>query len=229
MLVLGWVLAAFAFLAATVSFGRYRSESSRVAELRGELEGLGCELKALEEKREQVRDEHRRRGEELADLRKRLEKTKRSRGVARERERTEPGQIEELERTLELRAQALTRAREELQQSHRELARVHATLEHEREAARGPREEADARAREATTRLGRSEVGLSKAREDLGAERHELMRWRKRAENLDKVYMVLRGEHELAKDQLRAQQQELERLRALKVALVDPEPETEEA
>ena len=41
--------------------------------------------------------------------------------------------------------------------------------------------------------------------------------------------MVLRGEHELAKDRLRNQEEELERLRALKVALVDPLPETEES
>ncbi len=228
MLLLGWVLAALAAIAAAVSLARFRRESSGVDELRRKLEGLGEELRALEHKREQQRDEHRRRGEELGDLRKRLEKTKRSRSVARERERVEPGRIEELEATLELRTEDLSRAREELQPSHTELARVHATLERERETARGPREEADARAREATARLGRSEADLSKAQEELEAVRHEFLRWRKRAENLDKVYMVLRGEHELAKDRLRAQEEELERLRALKVALVDPLPETKE-
>ncbi len=92
----------------------------------------------------------------------------------------------------------------------------------------GPGEEADARAREATAKLGRAEAGLSKAEDEIEVARHELGRWRKRAENLDKVYMVLRGEHELAKDQLRTQTEELERLRALKVALVDPVPEVEE-
>lgn len=229
MLLLGWALSALAAIAAASLLARFRSESSRVAELRSELESLNGELTALEHKCEQQRDEHRRRGKELADLRKRLEKTKRSRGAARERERVEPGRIEELERTLELRSEDLTRAREELQQSHGELTRVHARLDRERETARGPRDEADARAREATASLGRTEADLSKAQEELGAVGRELQRWRKRAENLDKVYMVLRGEHELAKDRLRNQEEELERLRALKVALVDPLPETEES
>ncbi len=173
----------------------------------GQLEEVREELAAAGRRLETQREEHRRRGEDLADLRKRLDKAKRSRGAVRENERAAPGRVAELEGALG------------------ELAVVHAQLKRERDHARKPREEADKAVRELETKLGQAQADVERTASDLDTARHEYGRWRKRAENLDKVYMVLRGEFELAKDRLRAQEAELERLRALKVALVDPVPE----
>jgi chromosome segregation ATPase len=212
-------------LAAALLFARSRAEQAFSRELTSQLEEVREELAVAGRRLEKQKEEHRRRGEDLVDLRKRLDKAKRSRGGERERERAEPGRVAALERAIELQTEDLARARTERDGALAELAKVHAQLERAREDARKPREEADEAMRELETKLGQAQADLERTVADLDAARHELGRWRKRAENLDKVYMVLRGEFELAKDRLRAQDAELERLRALKVALVDPVPE----
>jgi len=62
----------------------------------------------------------------------------------------------------------------------------------------------------------------SRARE-LGAARKEVGRLQERLRTQNKVYMALRGELEAKKDRLRQQREEIERLQAIKVALVDAE------
>ncbi len=74
-------------------------------------------------------------------------------------------------------------------------------------------------------RLASAEAEREKAVDEAGAARDQTSRARKRAENLDKVYVILRGEHALQRDELRSQREELERLRALKVAVIDPLPD----
>ncbi len=223
-MLLGWGVALVVGFAAALLYARASAEGARALELERQLEEASVELDAVRDRLEQQKGEHRKRGEELADLRKRLAKAKRSRGAEREQARSEPGRIAELEVALQQRGADLERARSELEGAHTDLARLHA--QREREVARAPREEADTRTGELEAELARARDGSETTQRELEAARHELGRWRKRAENLDKVYMVLRGEYELAKDQLRSQQSELERLRALKVALVDPVPET---
>ncbi len=225
LVALGWGLAAVAALAAALFFARSRAEQALSRELTSQLEEVREELAVAGRRLEKQKEDHRRRGEELADLRKRLDKAKRSRGAVRENERAAPGRVAELERTIELQTEDLARARTELEGALGELAVVHAQLKRERDDARKPREEADKAVRELETKLGQAQADVERTAGDLDTARHEYGRWRKRAENLDKVYMVLRGEFELAKDRLRAQEAELERLRALKVALVDPVPE----
>lgn len=226
LVALGWGLAAVAALAAALFLARSRAEQALSRELTSQLEEVREEVAVAGRRLEKQKEEHRRRGEDLADLRKRLDKAKRSRGVVRESERAAPDRVAELERTIELQTEDLARARTELDGALGELAVVHAQLERERDDSRKPREEADKVVRELETKLGRAQADVERTAGDLDTARHELGRWRKRAENLDKVYMVLRGEFELAKDRLRAQDAELERLRALKVALVDPVPES---
>ena len=224
----GWAFAVFAGVAAVLLFGRSRALGDRARALGGRIEEVRAELQAARGNLEQRKEEHRRRGEELSELRKQLGKAKKERRSARERQRGEPARIEELERALSVQRDDVARARADLEEAHSELAKVHALRERELEVARAPRTEVDERLRDLEARLGRAEAALRTSVEEHTADRHELGRWRKRAENLDKVYMVLCGEHELAKDRLRTQEAELERLRALKVALVDPVPETTE-
>ena len=228
MVLAGWAFAVFAGVAAVLLFGRSRALGDRARALGGRIEEVRVELQAARGNLEQRKEEHRRRGEELSELRKQLGKAKKERRSARERQRGEPARIEELERALSVQRDDVARARADLEEAHSELAKVHALRERELEVARAPRTEDDERLRDLEARLGRAEAALRTSVEEHTADRHELGRWRKRAENLDKVYMVLRGEHELAKDRLRTQEAELERLRALKVALVDPVPETTE-
>ena len=44
---------------------------------------------------------------------------------------------------------------------------------------------------------------------------------------MDRAYLVLRSEKAALEDELRTKNQRIERLEALKVALVDPQPETQ--
>jgi len=61
--------------------------------------------------------------------------------------------------------------------------------------------------------------------EELSAEveaaRRTELRLRKRADNQEQLYASVRGELEVKKDRLRTQEEQLQRLRALKVAVLE--------
>jgi len=172
------------------------------------------------------------RGEELSELRKKHDKLKRRAGDDREEEKSAPARIRTLEAELAAEKGDSRAARDEIVRLHAELERVSA------EAARAAAEleRASARVSELAPladqagvaaveqRAGAAEAKLAKLGTELEAARRDAAKYKGRWETLDKAYVVLRGELELKKDEVRSQRTELERLRALEVVLVEPAP-----
>jgi hypothetical protein len=65
---------------------------------------------------------------------------------------------------------------------------------------------------------------VSAAQEKATAAERSLEKLRTKVRTQDQLYLVMRGELEAKKDRLRTQQEELERLQAFKVAVIDPLP-----
>ena len=83
------------------------------------------------------------------------------------------------------------------------------------------------RAQQARAQADAVRAELDAARSKLADLALQLKRQQGKALTQDKLYASMRLELEAKKDRLGAQQEELERLRALRVALVEPEPEPE--
>ena len=217
----GWIAFALAAAAGAFLFVSLRAARSSARELEStqkRLDPRAAELRA--------------RGEELSELRKKHDKLKRRAGDDREEEKSAPARIRTLEAELAAEKGDSRAARDEIVRLHAELERVSA------EAARAAAEleRASARVSELAPladqagvaaveqRAGAAEAKLAKLGTELEAARRDAAKYKGRWETLDKAYVVLRGELELKKDEVRSQRTELERLRALEVVLVEPAP-----
>ncbi len=208
---LPWIAAAVASVVATLGLAQWRSavarfERERRARLEGEasLESLRAEV-AMRERR---RDDQ---SAELQDLRKRLDKAKRRafEGQAEvEPLKTQLAKLEaELrskERALADRADALARAEATAAQAQtaRDEARAEAHAEVERAAAESASQNTQRDAGAAELDALRGELAALETRAT-GAER-DAARFRQRWRTQQRLYMVLRGELEIAKDRIRA-------------------------
>jgi chromosome segregation ATPase len=225
---LGWLCFAIAVGAAALLFQRMRASEASGAALRAELDAARLETEALQKRVEQTRAEQRSRGEELAELRKKHDKLKKRAGDSLEEEKALPARIRTLEAELEAEQADARAARDEIVRLHAEVERNAAELAREQTRAAGlvpptSQSELDNLSRRAADAEGRRE----KLAADLEAARHDVAKYRGRWETLDKAYVILRGELELKKDEVRAQRVELERLRTLEVVLNAPEPAAE--
>jgi chromosome segregation ATPase len=221
---LGWLFFAIAAGAAALLFQRMRA-SSRAA-LRAELDASGSELEALQKRVEQTRTEQRSRGEELAELRKKHEKLKKRAGESLEEEKVLPARIRALETELLEERNDARAARDEIVRLHGEIERSGVDLARERARAADlvpptNQDELEGLSR----RVAAAEASREKAAGELESARHDVAKYKGRWETLDKAYVILRGELELKKDEVRAQRVELERLRTLEVILTTTEPE----
>ena len=222
---LGWLGFAIAVGAAALLFQRMRTSDAGRTALRAELDTAQAELEALYKRVEHTRTELRSRGEELAELRKKHEKLKKRAGDSLEEEKALPARVRTLEAELAAERSDSRAARDEIVRLHGEFERTAAELA--REQARAAelvpptsQGELDALSR----RASEAEARREKLASELETARHDVSKYRGRWETLDKAYVILRGELELKKDEVRAQRVELERLRTLEVVLNAPEP-----
>jgi chromosome segregation ATPase len=232
----GWVAFALALAAAAVLFQRANAAAGAQAASATLLEERGQELEVTQKRLEQRSAELRARGEEISELRKKHDKLKRRAGDEREEEKGAPARIRALETELEAERADSRAARDEIVRLHgeaeraaAELARVTGELERARSSLAevtplADRSELDALHRRAEA----AEEQRGKLSAELDGARRDAAKYKGRWETLDKTYLVLRGELELKKDELRTQRAEIERLRALEVVLVEPAPRTEE-
>ncbi len=230
--VLGWVLAVAALVAAAAFLQRSRSEAARAAATDAELQSALEELRNRREREEVRGDAKKRRDDELSELRKRVEKLKKRAEQGRGERVAETERIQQLEADLRVEQSAHREATEELKGVRGELETKSAKLARlESEVASRPRADTASveKLEELKRRAEASARAETSAREDAASAKNDETRHRKRADNLDKVYVILRSEHELLKDEHRKTVAELERLSALKVALADPEPAPENA
>jgi len=190
-------------------------------------DGLKTALAALETHVEKERKARSRQAEELAELRKRADKAKRRTGKNAPQPMGTASRIQDLEEASEKASVERDRLRAERDGLVEDLAKLRARIEADERAT-----EAKARAVPveqpkpvATTSL---EASLAEARERIGALESEAQlarqteaRLRKRMDNQEQLYASLRSELEVKKDRLRTQEEQLQRLQALKVAVLD--------
>ncbi len=224
--IFGWLCFALAVAGAVFLFQRMRASEASREDLRGELETSGTELDAVRKRLEQARGEFRARGEEIAELRKKHEKLKKRAGESLEEERALPARVRALEAELLAERNDARAARDEIVRLHADVERASADLARERARAAElvpptKSDELDG----LKARAAEQEAKLTQQRAELENARRDVSKFKGRWETLDKAYVILRGELELKKDEVRAQRVELERLRTLEVILTAPDAE----
>ncbi len=188
----------------------WRGERSRGAAAQAEAERLSAEAEALRRATDAAQRAGRGQGEELAGLRRKLEKARKRAFVAQQEREPLAVRITELETTLadrermaaELRRQLESFA-EERERSGRELARLGEELAGARQAAAGARIDPGEHAL-LQQRVEAAESEVRRLQTLLRETEHEASRWRQRERVQRRSYTVLRGELEIAKDHLRA-------------------------
>jgi chromosome segregation ATPase len=227
MEVLPWILGALGLFASLLAGVRLRQVGLAQAASQLEVVRLNGELQAAREQLEKASAKQRRSAEELADLRKRLDKLRRREGKGPKGPAsigTSGAQLQALERELEETRQVRDAARSEATGLSLELTRLRA----ERSEPPPERPSLDNAAIESLQASQReaAEQGDSRARK-LQAAATEIARLKGKVGTQESLYVSMRGELEAKKDRLRRQQEEIERLQALKVVVVDPDPDAD--
>ncbi|HEB89283.1 MAG TPA: hypothetical protein ENI85_06905 [Deltaproteobacteria bacterium] len=222
------LLAVAAFLFVLSS---WRSAEARARGLETERDTLLGRLEEREADLQKQKQARARQAEELATLRNRIEK-KRKRGsrtpeqplgtLARIRDHEARAERAEAERD---RALALsdTLGRQVAELEARLEAQTRALGAASERSGEGPFAAPDPGASAEGLRAERAEheEALGKLREELALARQTEARMRKRMSNQEQLYASLRAELEVKKDRLKTQEERLQRLQALKVAIVD--------
>ncbi|MCE2391473.1 MAG: hypothetical protein J4G09_08320 [Proteobacteria bacterium] len=212
---MGWIAAVFGMVLAGYFGLQAREEKRQAAQARGQAEELASERDAALARAERRGQERRERSDELTRLRRKLEKLRRQPEETRERAEREQkleGQLAQSRRDTAAALRERDAAREDRRRAEAALAQERERQARLNEARQQQR--ADEDLAQARLELERSGQAVARLEEDLA-------RARKRADNLDKVYVVLRGQYALAQEELRAKDARIERLEALRVALAE--------
>ena len=226
----GWMVIGVGVIAAFLVLAQlWRRAEGRVAELEIEAARFAAKAKRLGADLTNEARARRRQSEELAGLRKRADKTKRRKlkggdqplgtsqrirdhesevervGLERDGAIAERKSLETSLADLELRLAASARALEA------------ATAQPVVEVSIEPATALD----EARGELASSRERVSKLESELELARQTEARVRKRMGNQEILYASLRAELDVKKDRLRTQEEQLRRLQALKVAVID--------
>lgn len=205
---LPWILFALASVAAALGLVQWRNLRAGLERERKAHAQNSQELDAL---RDEVTKRERRREDqtsELRDLRKRLEKTKRRAFEGQAEVEPLQARVAQLEAQLEGQSRALREGGDALARAEALAAQATAA----RDTALANAEQAQANDATETTRqaaanqaelaaLKKETAGLGRRASD--AER-EMTRYRQRWRTHQRLYMVIRGELEIAKDRIRA-------------------------
>jgi DNA repair exonuclease SbcCD ATPase subunit len=224
---IGLMLVAIA--AALVLARLWRTAEGRVVALQLEIETLVAGGKQLESSLSKQAQARKKQAEELAVLRNKTDKAKRRQSKTVDQPLGTTARIRDHEAQVERvefeRDRAITerdgltlqvkRLEKRLETSARDLA----------EASQPPpipiASEVDTALEHAQAELATSREELTKRAEELGIARGTEARMRKRMSNQEQLYASLRAELDVKKDRLRTQEEQLQRLQALKVAVID--------
>lgn len=235
--VLAWFLAGGLFLLAGYFFNAASQAKKKETQLAKEATELQAELENVSKRLAKRDKEHDRRNEEMAELRRSLEKLKKRDKNKRSNQKVEPDRIEELEQALALAEFQCQEKEEQLLQTEGGLALVRAELELLKKPKDVPAEPValveDPHIQEIAdlkSRLEDLSPRVQKLEKETKDARAQAQRYKSKNEILDKTYVVLRGEHKIQREKLHMQRQELERLRAMSVTLgaSAPTPEPSE-
>ncbi|MBW2697974.1 MAG: hypothetical protein JRE70_15945 [Deltaproteobacteria bacterium] len=220
------ILAGVAGVAAFAFYLRVRGLGVELGQSGVENEKLRAELQSSRAQLERIQAKQRRGSDELVELRKKLEKSKRRAARAQDAGHgATASQVQALEADLEQTRQARDAARDEASGLSSALSRARAEAA-QVEAPPGPETPSldNAGIEALRGRCERAEAALAAARPELAAMEKSNARLKGRIDTQERLYVSIRSELEAKKDRLRTQQEEIERLQALKVALVDPLP-----
>jgi chromosome segregation ATPase len=215
-----WIVAAVLGLGLVFAWVRLRGETARVNALALDVDRLEGELGASRAQLERRSAEHRRVVEQESELRRKLEKAKKRASQARGEQRTDVDHVRTLEGQLRLREADLKALREE-------LGRAGSSPD---DAAARSRETVDQLRKlkqdfaSMKTRADNAEARTTKSEEVAAKASKDVARQRVRINNQETLYRSIQLELAAKKDRIRGQTEELERLRAYKVAVVDPLP-----
>ena len=226
----GEIWLAAAVLAGILILARlWRMAEARAARLQTESEALEAEGKDLGARLSKETQSRKKLAEELANLRNRADKAKRRQGRTVEQPLGTVARIRDHEAQLERLELDRNRATSERDELAKQVIRLEARLDASARAleeASAPRPEPTVSETETallqlTSDLAASREQVAKLNDELGIVRQTEARMRKRMDNQEQLYASLRAELDVKKDRLRTQEEQLQRLQALKVAVMD--------
>jgi len=215
------IFAGLGALAALVFGLRAQKANADAARAWAESEKLSVDLKAVREQLGKQSGKLAKHDDEVADLRRRLDKAKR-RASARESSAGAAGGAggagDSLERETDLEEarQARDSARREAEGLSAEVQRLRAEVASLSSSA--PPEE-DPRIEELGQAKAKAIADLTASEEALAELRKGKARLKKKLDTQELLYVSMRSELDIKKDRLRAQQEIIERLQALEVSL----------
>jgi chromosome segregation ATPase len=219
-----WILAGAAVAAAAAfSLLRLRGAAGRARALAREVDRLEAELRDARGQLEKSAGAQRRQSDHERDTRRKLEKAKRRASQARAEQKEEMERVRQLESELRLRQADLEGLRQELARATASPASPERIKEREAEIAKAKQEISSLGARVEKAEAAAAAATAAKEEATRKLEK-EVSRLRRKTETQEKLYTSIRSELEIKKDRLRAQTEEIERLRAYKVAVIDPVP-----
>ncbi len=191
-----------------------------------ERDAVKEELSGLKAKVERREKEQAKRNEEMTDLRRKLDKLKKRTKQHQHGEDEVPEQIRQIEKELAKEKASAADAKGQLHQARVGVATLQSELDVFKTGENVDRQAAE------TTELKNSIKHLeeqardaderaAKATEEAAAAKKSAAKHKGKNEVLDKTYLVLRGEHELKKDEARKLRAEVERLLALRVGITE--------
>ena len=221
-----WVIVAALVVVVLIFYLRSRSAESQLVTVRAAKEKTETDLEDARGRISKSQDKSRQASEDIQQLRKKLEKVKKRLGSTTSLPSASASRVQQLEEALELSRQERDRLREEVSGLRAELTRLREVARSNVEETENPQLDSALEAQSAASaRIADLESILQKAQARAADAERSVDRLRGKARTQDLLYVSLRSELDAKKDRLRTQQEEIERLRALKVALVDDPPE----
>lgn len=205
----------------------WRRAELRIRAQDAEKDALEASLRALEASVDKERKARSRQAEELAEFRKRADKVKRRTGKHAPQPMGTASRIQDLEDASEKAAFERDRLGTERDALAEELDQLRARIDADALAAASKADAAPVKRPGPDVTSG-LEASLAEAKERIAKLESEAQlarqteaRMRKRMDTQEQLYASLRGELEVKKDRLRTQEEQLQRLQALKVAVLD--------
>jgi chromosome segregation ATPase len=224
VLLLPWLLLAAAVATAALLFVRTQALARELAASEQATQRVADELQACRKQLDKAVAKQQRSGEELAQSRRKLEKARKRAGRAGEDARpATPSHAQSLEAAIEAARRERNTAREERDAAQaraaslaQDLAKAGAAID----AAAVAQTRLDDAAIEALQqRVETADAAQNQLRKDLTGAHANEKRLREKLDTQQQLYVAIRGELEAKKDRLRTQNEEVERLRALRVAV----------
>jgi chromosome segregation ATPase len=207
----------------------WRRAEGRVVRLEEESEALATKGKELAARLTKEAQARKRLSDELASLRNKADKAKRRQAKSSDQPLGTTARIRDHESQLERVELERDQARSEREALAQEAERLESRLaasQRAREEASAPRtkpiaSEGENSLERVNAELTSSREQVAKLNDELGLVRQTESRLRRRMVNQEQLYASLRAELDVKKDRLRTQEEQLQRLQALKVAVLD--------